>query len=602
MVVMIDDFTASMNNITNRLEQIPQDLDAHEVVLKNELSAMSESLKKEIITEVGIAMRAAIYGPAAFPSMDNSVENRIPFIPDTPLELAERPKLPAGLNTPMPSRYSMQAPMGTVMSQKAMSMLPSPVRPMTSGAVNRQLMYSGGIPSAAGVSPASPVAAASKTPVMRVIAQRDPATMGLKLRGMEIGAVIEFLHEYITKKLIEGEQTFKITKFMTTSQLTQLYQYAKQETLFLGEFHDFLKLDEACHVSVLHHMVRAKNVEDYRTSLKYVKFAWIEGTDVDHTVIADFLLRAQEYTSKFQQVCKILNVHTEPKFIPPMHAPNRSVKVTLLGCYLDGFPNHEGEGKCNTVGWRVYDAANQALGKKPQHVWTSIEQLSDCLLLEFHEFWKASQSQIEHMRVLNTRKVLERKLPVSSGYSKSTSGYERKSLADSDASKPVYKTNQRRFMGRSGKVYVLGSTTPLVKPDEDSLDNPAVEELEEEASSVHDEEVPVDSDNQLEPDDSDIGESDLAYLDYLGQLDSKPKSDAYGGCYTQFYSRDGKCNKGKECKWDHTERGMKHCLKQTLARCRTSKFFPQMDEYIKMCREPMATLDNKPGAITSKRS
>jgi hypothetical protein len=602
MVVMRDDFTASMDNITKRLEQIPQDLDAHEVVLKNELSAMSESLKKEIITEVGIAMRAAIYGPAAFPSMDNSVENRIPFIPDTPLELAERPKLPAGLNTPMPSRYSMQAPMGTVMSQKAMSMLPSPVRPMTSGAVNRQLMYSGGIPSAASVAPASPAAATSKTPVMRVIAQRDPATMGLKLRGMEIGAVIEFLHEYNTKKLIEEEQTFKITKFLTTSQLTQLYQYAKQETLFLGEFHDFLKLDEACHVSVLHHMVRAKNVEDYRTSLKYVKFAWIEGTDIDHTVIADFLLRAQEYTSKFQQVCKILNVHTEPKFIPPMHAPNRSVKVTLLGCYLDGFPNHEGEGKCNTVGWRVYDAANQALGKKPQHVWTSIEQLSDCLLLEFHEFWKASQSQIEHMRVLNTRKVLERKLPVSSGYSKSTSGYERKSLADSDASKPVYKTNQRRFMGRSGKVYVLGSTTPLVKPDEDSLDNPAVEELEEEASSVHDEEVPVDSDNQLEPDDSDIGESDLAYLDYLGQLDSKPKSDAYGGCYTQFYSRDGKCNKGKECKWDHTERGMKHCLKQTLARCRTSKFFPQMDEYIKMCREPMATLDNKPGAITSKRS
>ena len=355
-------------------------------------------------------------------------------------------------------------------------------------------------------------------------------------------------------------------------------------------------------MSVLHHMVRAKNVDDYRTSLKYVKFAWIEGTDIDHTVIADFLLRAQEYTSKFQQVCKILNVHTEPKFIPPMHAPNRSVKVTLLGCYLDGFPNHEGEGKCNTVGWRVYDAANQALGKKPQHVWTSIEQLSDCLLLEFHEFLKASQSQIEHMRVLNTRKVLERKLPVSSGYSKSTGGYERKSLVDSDASKPVYKSNQRRFMGRSGKVYVLGSTAPLVKPDEDSIDNPAVEELEEEASSVHDEEVPVDSDNQLEPDDSDIGESDLAYLDYLGQLDSKPKSDAYGGCYTQFYSRDGKCNKGKECKWDHTERGMKHCLKQTLARCRTSKFFPQMDEYIKMCREPMATLDNKPGVVTSKRS
>jgi hypothetical protein len=208
---------------------------------------MSESLKKVIITEVGIAMRAVIYGSAAFPSVDNSVENRFPFIPDTPLELAERSKLPSGLNTPMPSRYSLQAPMGTVMFQKAMSMLPSPVWPVTSGAVNRQLMYSGGIPAAAGVASASPAAATSKSPVMRVFIQRDPATMGLKLRGMEIGAVIEFLHEYNTKKLIEEEKTFKITKFLTTSQLTQLYQYAKQETL----------LDEACHVSVLHHMVRA---------------------------------------------------------------------------------------------------------------------------------------------------------------------------------------------------------------------------------------------------------------------------------------------------------------------------------------------------------
>ena len=47
-------------------------------------------------------------------------------------------------------------------------------------------------------------------------------------------------------------------------------------------------------------------------------------------------------------------------------------------------------------------------------MWTDIEQLSECLLMEFREFLKSSQHQMEHMRVLTTRKVLERKLPVSS--------------------------------------------------------------------------------------------------------------------------------------------------------------------------------------------
>ena len=59
----------------------------------------------------------------------------------------------------------------------------------------------------------------------------------------------------------------------------------------------------------------------------------------------------------------ILDVHTEAENIPPMHAKNRSTNVTLLGCFLDGFPNREGEGRCNTIGWRVYDAANQKLTK-----------------------------------------------------------------------------------------------------------------------------------------------------------------------------------------------------------------------------------------------
>ena len=82
----------------------------------------------------------------------------------------------------------------------------------------------------------------------------------------------------------------------------------------------------------------------------------------------------------------ILNVHKEAENVPSMHAKNRSTKVTLLGCFLDGFPNREGEGRCNTIGWCVYDAANQKLTKKPQDVRRTIEQLSDCLLQEFHEF------------------------------------------------------------------------------------------------------------------------------------------------------------------------------------------------------------------------
>ena len=51
-----------------------------------------------------------------------------------------------------------------------------------------------------------------------------------------------------------------------------------------------MDLVDDAHVSVLHHIVRAKSAEDYKSSLKYAKFAWIEGTDIDYTVISDFLL------------------------------------------------------------------------------------------------------------------------------------------------------------------------------------------------------------------------------------------------------------------------------------------------------------------------
>ena len=66
-----------------------------------------------------------------------------------------------------------------------------------------------------------------------------------------------------------------------------------------------------------------------------------------------------------------------------------------------------------------------------------------------------------------------------------------------------------------------------------------------------------------------------------------------------FNSQDGKCIKGRDCKWDHTERGMRHCLKQTIARCRSSKYFPNMEEFIRMCKEPGALGNSKPGALAA---
>ena len=96
---------------------------------------------------------------------------------------------------------------------------------------------------------------------------------------------------------------------------------------------------------------------------------------------------------------------------------------------------------------------------------------------------------MEHMRVLNTRKVLERKLPV---YSRDTSGHEKISAGGPAVARPTFKPNQRRFMDRSGKVNVLGNATPLSRTDESSPVIPRFEELEEETSSVQNEEVSED--------------------------------------------------------------------------------------------------------------
>jgi len=495
--------------------------------------------------------------------------------------------------------------------------LPSPVQPTSGPVVNRQLSYGARVPDGTRVrrdskpdvellgshqAQAVSIPASADPTIVKLIPMKDAATLGIKLRGLELGAVLDFLRDYRMKRKLEEHQVFKITKFLSTSQLHQVHRYAKQEDLFSGKLDDFIALSEEAHMSVLYHMIRAKSMEEYRVALKYAKFPWIEGTDIDHTVIGDFLTRANEYTVTFLEIMEILDTHTEQQFIPPMHARNRSMKITLLGCYLDGFPNREGDGKHNTVGWRVYDAANMTLNKKPHEVWTDIEQLSECLLMEFREFWKSSQHQMEHMRVLNTRKVLERKLPVPSS-TKDMVVFEKKPSSGSTAVRPAFKPNQRRFLDRSGKVYVLGSTTPLVRSEEESEEIPRFEELEDEVTSVQNEEELVDPDNQQVPKEQIDDESDPAYLDFFGQLEGKAAGkDAYGGCYTQFYSQDGKCIKGKDCKWDHTERGMKHCLKQTIARCRSSKYFPNMEEFIRMCKEPGALGNSKPDHLVAGTS
>ena len=80
-------------------------------------------------------------------------------------------------------------------------------------------------------------------------------------------------------------------------------------------------------------------------------------------------------------------------------------------------------------------------------------------------------------------------------------------------------------------------------------------ELEDEVTSVQDEEVPADQDSQQEPKDLVDGEFDLAYLELASSTKVKP--DAYGSCYTKLYSSDSKCTKSQR-KCDHTEKGVNH--------------------------------------------
>ena len=81
-------------------------------------------------------------------------------------------------------------------------------------------------------------------------------------------------------------------------------------------------------------------------------------------------------------------------------------------------------------------------------------------------------------------------------------------------------------------------------------------ELEDEVTSVQDEEVPADLDSQQKPK---VFSRWWIWLSLLraGQLDSKVKLDAYGSCYTMLYSLDGKYTKSQR-KCDHTEKGVNH--------------------------------------------
>ena len=55
------------------------------------------------------------------------------------------------------------------------------------------------------------------------------------------------------------------------------------------------------------------------------------------------------------------------------------------------------------------------------------------------------------------------------------------------------------ILDRSGKVYVLGSTTPLVRSEEESENIPRFEKMEDKVNSVQNEEALVDPDNQQVP-------------------------------------------------------------------------------------------------------
>ena len=79
------------------------------------------------------------------------------------------------------------------------------------------------------------IPASADPTIVKLIPMKDAVTLGIKLRGLELGAVLDFLRDYRMKRKLEEHQVFKITKFLSTSQLHQVHRYAKQEGPFCGK-------------------------------------------------------------------------------------------------------------------------------------------------------------------------------------------------------------------------------------------------------------------------------------------------------------------------------------------------------------------------------
>ena len=100
---MREEFTKSIEAITNKLTEIPKEF---------------EKFQREIVDQVGMALQTAIRGDLTS-SPVLSVDNKLPFDDSGSSTPVTKNKMPKGLNTPVPTGYALQAPMGTVMSQRA---------------------------------------------------------------------------------------------------------------------------------------------------------------------------------------------------------------------------------------------------------------------------------------------------------------------------------------------------------------------------------------------------------------------------------------------------------------------------------------------------
>ena len=89
-------------------------------------------------------------------------------------------------------------------------------------------------------------------------------------------------------------------------------------------------------------------------------------------------------------------------------------------------------------------------------------------------------------------------------------------------------------------------------------------ELEDEVTSVQDEEVPADLDSQQEPKDLVDGEFDLAYLELAS---STARLSQMHMVAATLSSTLWMINVPRsQCEWDHAEKGVNHWLEQTWMR------------------------------------